>query len=123
MKSHGKLTDAQFLRVVRSLEAEGLIWSEVDADGNVRFYASVHRPSHPIPTGGLSQRSATPRGGASGTKLLGARLMLHPAPSAGLCHRAHPDFQLLRSRRLRRRANKLGTRAIVAAAEQSQFET
>ena len=44
MKLAEKLTDAQLRRAVRSLEAKGLIWSEIDANGELRWYATTRKP-------------------------------------------------------------------------------
>jgi hypothetical protein len=35
-----KVTDAQLFQTLRNLEAKGKIWSEIDKDGNLRFYTT-----------------------------------------------------------------------------------
>jgi hypothetical protein len=43
MKLHDKVTDAQVREALRRLEVKGLIRSEIDGDGNLRFYAAESR--------------------------------------------------------------------------------
>jgi hypothetical protein len=52
MKLPEKLDDAQLPEAVRSLEAKGLIWSEIDTDGNLRFYTTENRPKPAEPDRG-----------------------------------------------------------------------
>lgn len=49
MKLLKKLSDAQLRKAVRSLEVRGLIWPEIDTDGNLRFYATEcwPKPANP----------------------------------------------------------------------------
>jgi hypothetical protein len=43
MKLNDKITDAQLQQALLRLEVKGLIRSEIDADGNLRFYAAEYR--------------------------------------------------------------------------------
>jgi hypothetical protein len=45
-----RITDAQLLQALRSLEAKGLIGSAIDIEGNLRFCASERRPRPRMPT-------------------------------------------------------------------------
>jgi hypothetical protein len=46
-----KLREKILMQALRGLEARGVIWSEIDADGRLRFYATEQRPK-PIKNNG-----------------------------------------------------------------------
>jgi hypothetical protein len=52
MKLRDQYCDAQLRRALRNLEAKGLIWSEIDANCELRWYATVRKPKPANPDWG-----------------------------------------------------------------------